>query len=144
MSFLYYPPACSSKILVFSKPQVLPDKVTEFVHFSCILQSNSPPVVLEGIWLQFKEEGIVTLDMFQDERFSAYYIHDLFEPTNLIKLFKHLLIVAQLSPTEYFMPSLLQTISQEEVRKQLPPSLHINYHTHTHTHTYPIFSCRCC
>ena len=73
------------------------------------------------MWLQFKEKGIVTVDMFQDERFSAHYIPGLFTPTDLIKLFKHLLIAAPLSPTEYFMPSLLQTISPEEVRKQLPP-----------------------
>ena len=73
------------------------------------------------MWLQFKEKGIVTIDMFQDERFSMHYIHDLFTPTDLIKLFNHLLIVAPLSSTEYFMPSLLQTISPEEVRKQLPP-----------------------
>ena len=72
--FPYYPP-------VFSKPQVLPAIVREFVHFSYSLQSDSPPVVLEGMWLQFKKKGIVTLDMFQDERFSAHYVCDLFEPT---------------------------------------------------------------
>jgi len=117
--FLYYPSVLPE--VVFSSSQVLPDKVTEFVHFSYNLQSDSPPVALEGMWLQFKEKGIVTVDMFQDARFSAHYIPGLFEPTDLIKLFKHLLIVAPLSPTEYIMPSLLQTISPEEVRKQLPP-----------------------
>jgi len=118
--FLYYPSVLPE--VVFSSPQVLPDKVTEFVHFSYSLQSDSPPVALKGMWLQFKEKGIVTVDMFQDERFSMHYIDDLFTPTDLIKLFNHLLIVAPLSGTEFFMPSLLQTVSPEEVRKQLPPS----------------------
>ena len=57
--------------------------------------------------------------MLQDERFSTHYIQDLFTPADLIKLFEHLLIVAPLSSTKYFMPSLLQTISLEKVRKQL-------------------------
>ena len=62
--------------------------------------------------------------MFQDERFSTHYIQDLFTPADLIKLFEHLLIVAPLSSTKYFMPSLLRTISLEKVRKQLPlPSI---------------------
>ena len=66
------------------------------------------------------DKGIVTLEMFQDEQFSTHYIQDLFTPADLIKLFEHLLIVAPLSSTEYFMPSFLRTISLEKVRKQLP------------------------
>jgi len=117
--FLYYRSILPE--VVFSSPQVLPDKVTELVHFSHSLQSDSPPVAVEGMWLQFQDKGIVTVDMFQDERFSAHYIPGLFTPADLIKLFQHLLIIAPLSTTEYLMPSLLQTFPQEEVRKQLPP-----------------------
>ena len=58
--------------------------------------------------------------MFQDKRFSAHYIPDLFTPADLIKLFEYLLIIAPLSHTEYFMPSLLQIISTVEIGKQLP------------------------
>ena len=120
--FLYYPSILPE--VVFCNPQVLLNKVTELVHFSCSLQSDSPPIALGGKWLQFRDKGIVTVDMFQDERFSAHYIRDLFTPAHLIELFKHLLIVAPLSPlssTEYFMPSLLQMISTEMIQKQLPP-----------------------
>ena len=114
--FLYYPSVLPE--VVFSSPQVLPDKVTEFVHFSFSLQSDSPPQAVQGKWLQFRDKGIVTVDMFQDKRFSAHYIPDLFTPADLIKLFQELLIISPLSTTEYFMPSLLQT---EDVSKQLPP-----------------------
>ena len=117
--FLYYPSVLPK--VVFSSPNVLLYKVTEFVHFSYSLQSDSPPLAVEGKWLQFRDKGIVTVDMFEDERFSAHYIPDLFTPADLIKLFDHLLIAAPLSTTEYFMPSLLEMISPEEVRKQLPP-----------------------
>ena len=59
--------------------------------------------------------------MFQDERFSAHYIADLFTLAEIIKLFQHLPIIAPLSSTEYFMPSLLQMITPEEVTKLLSP-----------------------
>ena len=116
--FLYYPTVLPH--LVFSNSQVPLNKVTELVHFSYSLQGDSPPVALEGKWQRFQDKGIVTLEMFQDERFSAHYIPDLFTPADLIKLFEHLLIIAPVSSTEYFMPSLLQTITSEEVGKQLP------------------------
>ena len=117
--FLYYPSVLPE--VVFSSPQMLPDKVTEFVEFSYSLQSDSPPLAVEGKWLQFRDKGIVTVDMFQDKRFSAHYIPDLFTSADLIKLFQELLIISPLSTTEYFMPSLLEMIAPEETRKQLPP-----------------------
>ena len=117
--FLYYPSVLPE--VVFSDPQILLNKVTELVHFSYSLQSDSPPLAVEGKWLQFRDKGIVTVDMFQDERFATHYIPDLFTPADLIKLFEHLLIIAPLSSTEYFMPSLLHMISLEEVSNLLPP-----------------------
>ena len=117
--FLYFPSVLSN--IVFSNPQVLLNKVTELVHFNYNLHSDSPTVALEGKWMQFRDKGIVTLEMFQDERFSTHYIPDLFTPAELIKLFEHLLIAAPLSNTAYFMPSLLYMVTPEEVSKYLPP-----------------------
>ena len=93
---------------------------SKLVHFCSSHSSESPPVALEGKWLQFRDKGIVTLEMFQDERFSAHYIPDLFAPADLIKLLKHLLIIAPLSDTEYFMPSLLQMTSPDELVEKPP------------------------
>ena len=117
--FLYYPSVLPE--VVFSDPQILLNKVTELVHFSYSLQSNSPPFSVEGKWLQFRDKGIVTADMFQDERFSTHYIPDLFTSADLTKIFQHLLIIPPISSTEYFMPSLLHMITPEEVSKLLPP-----------------------
>ena len=117
--FLYYPSILPD--VVFSNPQIPLDKVTELVHFSYSLHSDSPPIALEGEWLQFRDKGIVTLEMFQDERFSAHYTPTSFTPSDLIKLFEHLLIIAPLFSTTYFMPSLLAMVSPEEVSKYLPP-----------------------
>ena len=93
---------------------------SKLVHFRSSHSSESPPVALEGKWLQFRDKGIVTLEMFQDERFSAHYIPDFFAPADLIKLLKHLLIIAPLSDTEYFMPSLLQITSPDELVEKPP------------------------
>ena len=117
--FLYYPSVLPE--VVFSNPQILLNKVTELVQFSYSLRSDRPPLAVEGKWLQFRDKGVVILDMFQDDRFLAYYIPDLFFPADLIELFKHLLIIAPISNKEYFMPSLLRMISSEEVSKLLPP-----------------------
>ena len=92
---------------------------SKLVSFRSSHSSESPPA-LEGKWLQFRDKGIVTLEMFQDERFSAHYIPDLFAPADLIKLLKHLLIIAPLSDTEYFMPSLLQITSPDELVEKPP------------------------
>jgi len=116
--FLYYPSVLPE--VIFTNPQVPLDKVTELVHFNYSLHSDSPPVALAGKWIQFRDKGIVTLEMFNDKRFSAHYIPDLFTPADLIKLFKHLLIAAPLSNTAYFMPSLLYMVTPEEVSKYLP------------------------
>ena len=118
---LYYPSVLSE--VVFSEPQVLLNKVTELVQFSYHLHSGIPPIAVEGKWRIFRDEGILKREMFQDESFSAHYSPDLFTPTDLIKLFQHLLIIAPISGTEYFiMPCLLQMITPELVNKHLPPS----------------------
>ena len=44
--FLYYPSILPE--LVFSNSQIPLDKVTELVHFSYSLHSDSPPIALEG------------------------------------------------------------------------------------------------
>ena len=93
---------------------------SKLLHFRSSHSSESPPVALEGKWLQFRDKGIVTLEMFHDERFLAHYIPDLFAPADLIKLLKHLLIIAPLSDTEFFMPSLLQITSPDELVEKPP------------------------
>ena len=96
------------------------NKVTKLLPGPSSQQTKSPSVTGEGKWLQFRDKGIVKLELFRDEHFSSHYIPDLFTPEDLIKLFQHLLIAAPLSSTEYFMPSLLQTISPDELFKMLP------------------------
>jgi len=78
---MYYPSVLPK---VISNSQVLLDKVTKLVHFSYDLHSSSPPVTVEGKWLQFPVMGKVTVE---DERISAHRTPELFTSVHLIKLF---------------------------------------------------------
>ena len=53
--FLYCPSILPE--VVFSNPQIPLDKLTELVHFSYSLHSDSAPIALEGEWLQFRDKG---------------------------------------------------------------------------------------
>ena len=64
---------------------------------------------------------MVTLRMLEDKRLSCHYSPKLFTPSDLIKLFRGLLIFAPLATEEYFMPSLLPMIPAEEVKRYCPP-----------------------
>ena len=97
--------------------QVLLNKVTELVHFSYILHSDSPQVALEGKWRQFRNKGIVTTE---DDRFSAHYIPEIFCcQLNLSSGFY--ISSFQLHYLAGNILCLLQMMPPEEVSKLLPP-----------------------
>ena len=103
---------------VFCNPQVLLDKVTELVKCSHQLkQEPTEGVACSAEWGKFEAFGLVTEEILG--RFCKHYIPGMFSPEHMIKLFKHLLILADLNDTEYFMPSLLQSLepSQRDERR---------------------------
>ena len=113
---MYYPSVLPK--VIFSCSQVLLDKVIKLVHFSYDLHSSSPPVTVEGKWLQFPVMGKVTVE---DEEVSANCISELFTSVHLITISAPSDCIAPLSSTEYFVPSLLQMITSEAVTMKLPP-----------------------
>ena len=91
---------------VFSKPKRSPNEN----------EVRQPPmlgVAMESKWLRFRDQGIVRREFL--EEFPRHYKDKLFTPDDLLRLFEHLLILAPLSPEEYFMPSLLQRLPSEEL-----------------------------
>ena len=103
--FLYYPTILPN--VVFSDPQVPLDKLNELVQRSYELRQGTK---VKGDWLMFRDRGIVQEKFLYDPHFSAHYVEGLFSPSDLLKLFQELLILAPLSPTEYLMPCLLETL----------------------------------
>ena len=94
--------------LVFLDPQVILNKVSELVKHSVMMRgpiNHSHPVVA-GNWSKFKHYGEVTKENLC--AFNLHYDPPTFTEEHLIKLFKGLLVFAELSPESWFMPSLLE------------------------------------
>ena len=94
--------------IIFCDSQVLLDKITELVeHIHRLKTDPSQHKAVEGKLLQFRDQGIVTLELLSKPEFSKHYVPGLFGPVQLLKLFTKLLIVSQITDEEYLMPCLL-------------------------------------
>ncbi len=113
--------------VVFTSPQVLLDKLTELVKEAYdkrinLTTTTKPFKASKGIWQIFRDNGIVTLEFV--EHFSKHYVKGVFSPPDLLKIFMSHLILTPFSPSdidftsrtaEYFMPSLLDMLTQEKL-----------------------------
>ena len=112
----YYPDTLPD--VVFTDPQVLLDKVTELVKLSYELKEEDVGSKIKargGEFQKFQDHALVTSQFLKS--FGKHYVPNLFTPLELVKLFRALLIFADFSNTEYFMPCLLEIIGSEEVDK---------------------------
>ncbi len=102
--------------MLFSDTQVLLDKVTELVEHVAYLRDARKTFSAEGEKFKVRDRGIVTLDFLAN--FPKHYVEGLFGPTELIKVFRHLLIATSFDSVqaEYFMPSLLGILKEDELK----------------------------
>ena len=115
LNMLFYFPSILPH-LVFMKPQMLLDKVTELVEESYRMsqpREDQPLCPIQGEQLKFRDYGQVT-EKFLSE-FHSHYEKPLFTSKELITLLKGLLVLADLSKDVYFMPCLLQMKTPEVV-----------------------------
>ena len=99
--------------VIFCDPQVLLDKVTELVEHSYRLQTAAcKDIAAEGRLRKFRDQGIITLDFLRKKEFGRHYVQGLFSPVELLKLFKKLLIVSEISEEEFLMPCLLRVTDE--------------------------------
>ena len=107
--------------VVFINSQVILDKITELVEHSLTLRAKLPTQVRAARSVrgsgEFKLCGIITQDILS--QFESGYIPKLFEEDQLILLFKHLLIVAEVGEDKYLMACLLE---EEAIPHPLPLS----------------------
>ena len=100
--------------LVFMKPQLLLDKISELVEETYHMrQGRKKPV--SGEWLKFRDYGQVT-EKFLEE-FETHYEPPLFTPKELVILLKDLHVLAEISKDVYFMPCLLDNVTADEVKQ---------------------------
>ena len=137
---LYYPEVLPN--IVFANPCVLLDRVRELVqksylykgHYSYSLDKLQRE---EGKqWSHVFNKGIITYDILETfpshKRDSEHLTSQ-----QLVQLFEHLLIVAPISATEFFMPALLDLLKPEEIAKL--SSEHAKGPTSEHASAYIIY-----
>ena len=96
--------------IVFYNPQVLFGKVMELVQLK--LKEGHIPSETE---MHFQDQGLITKSVL--ESFNKHYIPGLFTVTELIKLFKALLVLTNYNDSTYFMPFLLGELNCNEMAK---------------------------
>ena len=115
MSAVFYFPEILEGV-VFTDPQVLLDKVTELVEtVYCLRNKDSSFGLIDASFQILKDHGRFSLEFLSNDRFQKHYVPGLFTPKELVKLFSKLLIIAEFSGSEYFMPALLPVLEDEKV-----------------------------
>ena len=109
----YYPDILPG--VVFCSPQVPVDKLTEVVEASYELGQGNMGMALTGEWQKFRDHGLVSVEFLSRECFCKHYAAGLFTPADLVKLFRDLLILADFSDSELFVPCLLRILNDKEV-----------------------------
>ena len=117
---LYYPTLLPN--VVFTTPQVLLDKVTELTECVYVLAGGSDVAAHQmpsrGEYLRMRDEGIISRGILRD--FPKHYVPGLFTEKELLIIFQHLYIVAQVGEGRYFMPSLLPNFTPNELQQLSP------------------------
>ena len=114
LSLIFYYPEILPN-LIFTNPQVLLDKVSELVKVyhdkkECFGPGNED-------WQKFFNHALVTVKFLTQEVFNKHYVSGLFRPEDLVTLFRRLFIFADYSEGKFFVPSLLQMLSKDDISK---------------------------
>ena len=123
-SILYYRTVLTN--LVFIEAQPLMQKMTELIQQTHSLRGQVPDIrtPIEGKWLKFRDQGIVSLDIL--ESFPDGYLEGVFTAADLLQLMMHKLLISPIDPSSFFMPVLLPDLPPEEVdQHRVGPSSNI-------------------
>ena len=128
--------------VVFSDTQVVLDKATELVKFSHqLMKEPKVGVAFRGELQKFRDYDFVTVDLLSE--FKSHFVPGLFTASELVKLFRELLIVADLNDREFFMPSLLQKLDWEEVNNHRASGSSATAPLVVHFHDGPLLAMFC-
>ena len=72
---------------------------------------------MTGDWRKFRDYGILTLDFLLE--LKTHYVEGIFTADDFLVLLKELLIVSRLSPSEYFLPAILEMTSGDKINAYL-------------------------
>ena len=122
--FMYMPQILPGA--VFLDPQMPLDSVNRIMQHSYRVGSGAIAGLTPNECRLWKE-GVVSSKMLKGEEFSCCFKSGLFEADKALELFRSLYIAAPLNESEFIMPAMLQTVSQEGLKQHLPtPSPHVD------------------
>ena len=117
--------------VVFIDSQIPLDKVSELVHHSYLLRR--PTSSLDTEWKHFRDQGVVSVECLKT--FDRHYVPGIFSVKHLTQFLKQLLVLAPIprpewvpsskqlpcdgtaEETHFVMPTLLPTLSEDELEK---------------------------
>lgn len=77
----------------------------------------------DGRLKRFRDQGLITLTLLEDEKFSGHYVQGLFGPEQLLHMFEKLFLVAKVSDKDYLMPCLLPHMEGDKIAQCPPDSM---------------------
>ena len=109
--------------VVFTNAQVPLDKLSRLVEKQYHLKAaeadpnKAADHAITGDWQKFRDSGILTLKFL--EEFKAHYVDGIFAASDFLVLLKKLLVVSQLSATEYFFPAILAMTAEARINEYI-------------------------
>ena len=92
--------------VIFGSSQVILDKITELVTYNLELKDDTK--AMAGAQRKFLQQGIVSLEILQSHKCSRHYVASLFGPRHLLDILVSKLVVTEVAPHEFMMPSVLE------------------------------------
>ena len=112
---LYYPKCKEVEELIFCDPLVLikvVSKVVKLIHMGETRQ-----------WKESGKSGLITVEQLNCTEFNCFFQCEIFTCERLFKLYKYLLIVAEVEENKrYFMPCLLNAVKITDLEQMRPKS----------------------
>ena len=102
--------------LVFTNPQVVHSKISELVKIHHDKMKSL--LSMSEAWQEFYHHALITLEFLSQEMFNEHYVPGIFEPKHVVLLYRKLLIFADYSERQIFVPCLLRMLGDEEVSKK--------------------------
>ena len=112
--------------VVFTSAQVPLDKLSKLVEEQYHLKAaeadptKAADKATTGDWQNFRDNGILTLKFL--EEFREHYVEGIFTASDFLVLLEKLLIVSQLSTTDYFFPAILKMTAEAQFNEYLTSS----------------------
>ena len=117
LSLIFYYPEILSEV-VFTNPQVLLDKISELVKVHHDIVKCSPDCTDGEAWQEFFNHALITLNFLSQDVFNNHYVPGLFQPEDVMTLFRKQFIFADFTNGKYFVPCLLRMLSKEDLTKK--------------------------